>query len=123
MGAALRLSGRLDVPALAAALSEILRRHEALRTVFRATPTGAVQEIQGWAPLPQPVIDLAALPDAGGARGGDRGGSCARWSAGRSTSSAGRSCAPTSSAWGRRSTSPCGGPTTSPPTAGRSPRC
>ncbi|PYQ65419.1 MAG: non-ribosomal peptide synthetase, partial [Acidobacteria bacterium] len=63
MSAALRLRGRLDAPALAAALSEILRRHESLRTTFRATATGAVQEIQPWAPLPQPRIDLSALPE------------------------------------------------------------
>ncbi|HEY2292939.1 MAG TPA: amino acid adenylation domain-containing protein, partial [Thermoanaerobaculia bacterium] len=63
MSAAIRLHGRLDAAALAAALSEILRRHETLRTTFRATATGAVQEIQPWAPLPQPVIDLSALPE------------------------------------------------------------
>jgi amino acid adenylation domain-containing protein len=64
MGAAVRLSGRLDTAALAAALAEIQRRHEALRTTFRATTTGAVQEVQPWAPLPQPLIDLSALPEA-----------------------------------------------------------
>ena len=32
--AALRLNGRLDIPALEKALAEIVRRHEALRTVF-----------------------------------------------------------------------------------------
>src|SRR5262249_46926954 len=57
------LHGRLGAAALAAALSEILRRHETLRTTFRATATGAVQEIQPWAPLPQPRIDLSALPE------------------------------------------------------------
>ncbi|HEY4591064.1 MAG TPA: AMP-binding protein, partial [Thermoanaerobaculia bacterium] len=63
MSAAIRLSGRLDAAALAAALSEILRRHETLRTTFRATAAGAVQEIHPWAPLPQPRIDLSALPE------------------------------------------------------------
>ncbi|HEY3568484.1 MAG TPA: amino acid adenylation domain-containing protein [Thermoanaerobaculia bacterium] len=64
MSAAMRLAGRLDVAALAAALSEVLRRHEALRTTFRTTAAGAVQEIHPWAPQPQPLIDLAALPQA-----------------------------------------------------------
>ena len=64
MMGAVRLVGRLDAGALAAALSEILRRHEALRTTFRATATGAVQEIHPWAPLPRTVIDLSALPAA-----------------------------------------------------------
>jgi amino acid adenylation domain-containing protein len=62
MMGAVRLAGRLDAGTLAAALSEILRRHEALRTTFRPTATGAVQEIQSWAPLPQPRVDLSALP-------------------------------------------------------------
>ena len=64
MMGAVRLAGRLDAGALAAALSEILRRHEALRTTFRATATGAVQEIHPWAPLPRTVVDLSALPEA-----------------------------------------------------------
>jgi amino acid adenylation domain-containing protein len=64
MMAAVRLAGRLDAGALAATLSEILRRHEALRTTFLTTATGAVQEIHPAAPLPQPVVDLSALPAA-----------------------------------------------------------
>ncbi|HEY0556713.1 MAG TPA: amino acid adenylation domain-containing protein, partial [Thermoanaerobaculia bacterium] len=66
MGATVRLAGRLDAGALAAALSELLRRHEALRTTFRATSAGAIQEIHPWAPLPQPLVDLAGLPAAAG---------------------------------------------------------
>ncbi len=64
MMAAVRFAGRLDAGALAATLSEILRRHETLRTTFRTTATGAVQEIHPAAPLPQPVVDLSALPEA-----------------------------------------------------------
>ena len=64
MMGAVRLAGRLDAGALAAALSEILRRHEALRTTFRPTASGAVQEIHPWAPLPRAVVDLSALPAA-----------------------------------------------------------
>ncbi len=62
MTAAVRLAGRLDAGALAAALAEILRRHEPLRTTFRTTATGAVQEIHPWAPPSQPLIDLSGLP-------------------------------------------------------------
>ncbi|HVG10832.1 MAG TPA: non-ribosomal peptide synthase/polyketide synthase, partial [Thermoanaerobaculia bacterium] len=52
---ALRLAGRLDVPALHAALAEIVRRHEVLRTTF-------VHNIASEVPVDLPVIDLAALP-------------------------------------------------------------
>jgi amino acid adenylation domain-containing protein len=58
-----RLSGPLDLEVLAAALREIVRRHEALRTVFRLEVGEPVQ----WSPwheapdAPLPRIDLAAL--------------------------------------------------------------
>ncbi len=64
MMGAVRLLGRLDVAALAAALSEIRRRHEALRTIFRPTAVAPLQEIRPAAPLPQPVVDLSGLPAA-----------------------------------------------------------
>jgi amino acid adenylation domain-containing protein len=64
MPAALRLTGRLEVAALAAAFAGLVRRHEALRTTFREEAAGVCQAIappaEGVAPLP--VIDLAALP-------------------------------------------------------------
>ncbi|MEA2695723.1 MAG: hypothetical protein QOJ16_5110, partial [Acidobacteriota bacterium] len=54
----LHLRGRLDRAALAAALSEIVRRHEALRTTFRAGAEGPVQVIAPDLELPVPVVDL-----------------------------------------------------------------
>src|SRR5262245_18620025 len=50
--AALRLSGRLDLAALQAALNRIVERHEALRTRFAWTDDGAVQVIDAAAPVP-----------------------------------------------------------------------
>src|SRR6185312_8933912 len=56
----------LRVPALQSALDEIVRRHEALRTVYRESaggePVQVVQPFAGVAPLP--VLDLSALSDA-----------------------------------------------------------
>ncbi len=58
----LGLAGRLDPAALGRALSEIVRRHEALRTTFRAGPGGEpVQVIHPPAPFPLPQIDMGAL--------------------------------------------------------------
>jgi amino acid adenylation domain-containing protein len=61
--AALRLGGDLEVPALAAALTALVRRHEALRTTFVVGPAGPEQRIADPAPVPLPVLDLAG-PDA-----------------------------------------------------------
>ncbi|HEY0552879.1 MAG TPA: amino acid adenylation domain-containing protein [Thermoanaerobaculia bacterium] len=49
---------------LAAAMGEIVRRHEALRTVFRDAPGEPVQVVLPPAALPLPVIDLGGLPAA-----------------------------------------------------------
>jgi hypothetical protein len=58
---ALRLAGSLDEAALEASFAELLRRHEALRTVFREADGRAFQVVL---PVPEPLrrIDLAALP-------------------------------------------------------------
>ena len=58
----LRFGGPLDIPALSRALSEIVRRHEALRTTFAIVAGEAVQVISPPAPLPLPVVDLSAEP-------------------------------------------------------------
>ena len=61
---ALHLSGCLDAPALAWALEQVVRRHETLRTTFAVSGGEPVQSIAPPAPLPLPVADLAALPEA-----------------------------------------------------------
>jgi amino acid adenylation domain-containing protein len=60
---ALRLRGPLDAAAWGAAVDEIRRRHEALRTLFRETKGRPFQEIVPWSPQALSTIDLAALPD------------------------------------------------------------
>ncbi|MFP2909701.1 condensation domain-containing protein, partial [Pyxidicoccus sp. 3LFB2] len=62
--AAVRMEGVLDVPALERSASEVVRRHESLRTTFRNGPEGALQVIAPAAPVTLPVIDLGHLPEA-----------------------------------------------------------
>jgi amino acid adenylation domain-containing protein len=62
MPAALRLRGELDVPALERALTELARRHETLRTTFRAQDGEPVQVIAPPGPFPLPLDDLRDLP-------------------------------------------------------------
>ncbi|HEX5715932.1 MAG TPA: amino acid adenylation domain-containing protein [Thermoanaerobaculia bacterium] len=59
--AALRLEGQLDVAAFRNALSEVARRHEALRTTFPERAGRPVQRITAPEPVAIPVIDLAGL--------------------------------------------------------------
>ncbi|HEX8273711.1 MAG TPA: condensation domain-containing protein, partial [Longimicrobiaceae bacterium] len=61
---ALRLGGALDVRALETALGEIVRRHEALRTVFRETDGSPVQVIRPFTGFALPVEDLSGLGEA-----------------------------------------------------------
>ena len=58
---ALRLKGPLGVGALERALTEIVRRHEALRTAFPDVDGEPMQVIAPPAPVPLPVTDLGAL--------------------------------------------------------------
>jgi amino acid adenylation domain-containing protein len=58
---ALRLLGQLDITALEQALSEIVRRHETLRTTFQSFDGNPVQIISAPRPVNIPVIDLSAL--------------------------------------------------------------
>lgn len=60
---ALRLAGALRVRILEQSLSQIIQRHEALRTTFRADAGQPHQVIAPPRPVRLPVIDLAALEE------------------------------------------------------------
>jgi amino acid adenylation domain-containing protein len=62
--AAVRLQGTLDAEALRASLSEVVKRHEVLRTSFQTHGGRAVQMINLWQPLVLPVNDLGNLQEA-----------------------------------------------------------
>ena len=59
---AVRLTGRLDKQALAKTFSEIVRRHEVLRTAFAMVQGEPMQEVRPAEPIDIPVVDLRALP-------------------------------------------------------------
>jgi amino acid adenylation domain-containing protein len=61
---AVRLNGALDVAALRRALAAIVRRHEALRTVFAVQEGRPVQVIREDLHPALPLADLSALPRA-----------------------------------------------------------
>ncbi len=56
MPMAIRLTGALDIPALEAAMADLVARHEVLRTVYPLTDSGPVQVI-----LPVSQVELPAL--------------------------------------------------------------
>ena len=60
----MRLGGELVVPALEAALREIVRRHEVLRTVYAAADGKPLAVIQPEAGFALPVTSLRELPEA-----------------------------------------------------------
>ena len=88
---AVRLAGRLDVPALAAALDGIVARHEVLRTIFREVDGEPLQVVQ---PLGGGIAgdDRSRGPAGGGADRGGRAASRPRPRRSRSTSGAARCC-------------------------------
>jgi amino acid adenylation domain-containing protein len=64
---ALRLTGHLQVAALAQSITTLVQRHETLRTTFHASAGQAVQVIAPALPGHLPLLDLAALPPEEGA--------------------------------------------------------
>ena len=61
---ALRLTGCLNVTALERTLSEIVRRHELLRTTFSVIDDQPVQVVAPPSALTLPIVDLSELPKA-----------------------------------------------------------
>src|SRR5215207_7631772 len=61
---AVRFEGALDRDALERALSEVVRRHESLRTTFRSVEGETRQVIAEARPVSLPLTDLSALPAA-----------------------------------------------------------
>ena len=59
-----RITGRLNVTALAQSINEMIRRQEALRTTFVAVDGKPVQLLSPWSNQELPVVDLQLLPDA-----------------------------------------------------------
>ncbi|MEO7261300.1 MAG: amino acid adenylation domain-containing protein [Jatrophihabitantaceae bacterium] len=61
---AFEFTGTLDLPALQRAVSEVVRRHESLRTVFTLVDGEPCQLVRPAGPVPMPLIDLTGLPVA-----------------------------------------------------------
>ena len=61
---ALRLTGPLDMAIFERSLSEVVRRHEVLRTTFRTLGGEPIQRICAAMPLRVPVTELSGLPEA-----------------------------------------------------------
>ena len=59
-----RLSGPLDISALERSLSEIVRRHEVLRTNFAMIEGRLVQILNPPRPIELPIEDLSDVPDS-----------------------------------------------------------
>jgi len=62
---AARLTGRLNLPALEQGFGEIVRRHESLRTTFRAVEGRPLQVVEPCGPPALPFVDLSGLSEAG----------------------------------------------------------
>ncbi|WP_404791155.1 condensation domain-containing protein [Altericista sp. CCNU0014] len=60
---AIRLMGDLDIEALAQSFSEIVRRHEVLRTTFRTVRGEPIPAIAPAAPIHLPITDLQTLAE------------------------------------------------------------
>ena len=72
LSAAIRLQGKLRMKALEQTFNEIIRRHEALRTVFVEVSGQPMQVVLPSVPLSLTPIDLSQLPPASRAEEGKR---------------------------------------------------
>lgn len=63
MPMALRITGKLHILAFEQSISEIVRRHEALRTTFDDVDGKPIQHIHDAQPVPLPVLDLRDYPE------------------------------------------------------------
>lgn len=61
---AIRLTGNLSVPVLEQSLTEMVRRHEALRTTFSVVDEQPVQVIHPTNPFQVSIVDLSFSPEA-----------------------------------------------------------
>ncbi|MGL6341223.1 MAG: amino acid adenylation domain-containing protein, partial [Waterburya sp.] len=61
---ALELKGKVDVSVLQQAITEIVRRHQALRTNFRVVEDSPIQIINPAVTMTLPIIDIQALSEA-----------------------------------------------------------
>ncbi|WP_419709281.1 amino acid adenylation domain-containing protein [Pseudomonas sp. NFX224] len=59
---AVRLTGRLNLPALEQAFASLVARHETLRTVFAPQPDDSLLQVPATAPLVIDHVDFSALP-------------------------------------------------------------
>ena len=99
--AAFQVDGPLDVDALQRSFSELVRRHEALRTTFATAGGEPVQVISP----PKPFEPAAGGSlRARGPRGGGAPAGARRTPPGRSSWAPGRCCARASCAWAGTST-------------------
>ena len=63
LSAAFRLHGRLEAPALEETLSEIVRRHESLRTMFESTEEAPLQVVLPARQVRLTVEDISLMPE------------------------------------------------------------
>ncbi|MFN2137650.1 MAG: non-ribosomal peptide synthetase [Candidatus Promineifilaceae bacterium] len=59
---AYHFKGELDVPALQAALSHVVQRHEILRTTYQSREDGPIQVIGGSPRVQLPIMDMTGVP-------------------------------------------------------------
>jgi acyl-CoA synthetase (AMP-forming)/AMP-acid ligase II/acyl carrier protein len=59
---AIRLTGKLDIPAMEQALNDLIARHEILRTTYQVKDDQAVQVIAPELKVELPLLDLTSLP-------------------------------------------------------------